>query len=68
MRWDDLSLSLLVFGVFANDHDFALAFDNLAFLAHGLYRRSYFHVSVPPVTCFSRLYGRGSGRKETSEP
>ena len=31
-------------GVFANDHDSALALDDLALLAHGLDRRSDFHI------------------------
>ena len=39
-----LTLSLLVLGIFANDHDSALALDDLALLAHGLDRRSDFHV------------------------
>ena len=40
-----LTLSLLVLGIFANDHDSALALDDLALLAHGLDRRSDFHDS-----------------------
>ena len=39
-----LTLSLLMFGVLADDHDFALALDDLALLAHGLDRRSDFHI------------------------
>ena len=39
-----LALSLLVLGVFANYHDFALALNDLAFLAHRLHGRSYFHL------------------------
>jgi hypothetical protein len=38
-----LTLSLLVLGVFANNHNFALALDDLALLAHGLDARSDFH-------------------------
>ena len=38
-----LSLSLLMLGVFADDHDFALALDDFALFAHGLYGRSDFH-------------------------
>ena len=39
-----LALSLLVFGIFGtNNHNFAITFDNLALVAHGLYRRFYFH-------------------------
>ena len=30
-------------GVFANYHDFALALNYFALLAHGLHGRSYFH-------------------------
>ena len=30
-------------GVFANNHDFALALDDFALLAHGLHGRSNFH-------------------------
>ena len=37
-------------GVFANDHDFALALDDLALFAHGLDGRSYFHNFLPPVS------------------
>jgi hypothetical protein len=33
-----------VLGVLADDHDFALALDDLALLAHGLHGRSYFHL------------------------
>ena len=39
-----LALSLLVLGVFANYHDFALALDDFALLAHRLHGRSYFHL------------------------
>ena len=39
-----LALSLLVLGVLANNHDFALALDDLALLAHRLHGRSYFHL------------------------
>ena len=38
-----LTLSLLMLGVFANYHDFALALNDFALLAHGLHGRSYFH-------------------------
>ena len=37
------ALSLLVLRIFANYHDFALALDYLALLAHGLHGRSDFH-------------------------
>ena len=39
-----LALSLLVLGVLANYHDFALALDDFALLAHRLHGRSYFHL------------------------
>ncbi len=39
-----LTLALLVLGVLADDHDFALALDDLALLAHGLHGRSDFHL------------------------
>jgi len=38
-----LALSLLVLGIFADYHDLALAADDFAFFAHGLYGRSDFH-------------------------
>ena len=38
-----LTLSLLVLGVLVDDHDFALALDDLALFAHGLHGRSDFH-------------------------
>ena len=39
-----LALTLLVLRVLADDHDFTLALDYLALLAHGLHGRSYFHL------------------------
>jgi hypothetical protein len=39
-----LALALLMLGVLADDHDFALALDDLALLAHGLHGRSDFHL------------------------
>ena len=39
-----LTLALLVLGVLADDHDFTLALDDLALLAHGLHGRSDFHL------------------------
>ena len=52
-RSKNLALTLLVLGVFANNHYAAMAFDNFALFAHGLHGRSYFHVVVPPfnTTC-----------------
>ena len=38
-----LTLALLVLGVLADDHDFAMALDDLALFAHGLDGRSDFH-------------------------
>ena len=40
------ALSLLVLGVLADDHDFALALNDLALFAHGLDGRSDFHLSA----------------------
>ena len=37
------ALTLLMLGVLANNHDFALALDDLALLAHGFHGRSDFH-------------------------
>ena len=39
-----LALALLMLGVFANDHDAALALDDLAFFANGLDGRTNFHL------------------------
>jgi hypothetical protein len=41
-----LTLTLLVLGVLADAHDFALALDDLALLAHGLDAGTYFHVYI----------------------
>ena len=38
------ALALFVLRVLANDHNFALALDDLALLAHGLNGRSDFHL------------------------
>ena len=38
-----LTLALLVLGVLADNHNAALALDDLALLAHGLHGRSNFH-------------------------
>ena len=38
-----LALTLLVLGVLADNHDFAVTLDYLALFAHGLYGRSDFH-------------------------
>ena len=39
-----LTLTLLALRVLADNHDFTLALDDLALLAHGLHGRSYFHL------------------------
>jgi hypothetical protein len=45
------ALTLLVIGIFrAYDHNLAVSFDDLAFVAHRFYGRTYFH-------CFSPLGG-----------
>ena len=41
-----LALLLLVLGIFANNHNAALALDNLALFADGFYGRSYFHCTA----------------------
>ena len=38
-----LTLTLLMLGVLADNHDFTLALDDLALFAHGLHGRSNFH-------------------------
>ena len=44
-----LALTLLVALILrANNHYFAVSFDNFAFIAHRLYRRSYFHFEILP--------------------
>lgn len=43
------ALSLFVSRVLTNDHDCPFSFDDFAFFANGLYRRSYFH------KCYSLL-------------
>ena len=54
-----LTLSLLMLGILANHHNAALALNDFALLAHGLYGRSYFHtvnlhIENVSLTCFSR--------------
>ena len=41
MDWS--ALALLMLGIFANNHHAALALDDLALFANGLYRRTDFH-------------------------
>ena len=60
------ALTLFVLGVFANNHNFALALDDLALLAHGLHGRSDFHfytsksVVSPKRDAHGRMRGRAS--------
>ena len=49
-----LTLALLVLGVLADNHDFALALDDLALLAHGLHAGTYFHVRSSCLTWNAR--------------
>jgi hypothetical protein len=49
-----LTLSLLVLGILTNHHNSALALNDLAFLAHGLNGRSYFHRFT---SCFAHVKG-----------
>ena len=42
----DSALLLLVLGILTNDHDAALALDDLALFADGLNGRSHFHVNT----------------------
>jgi hypothetical protein len=44
-----LALSLLVLGIFADNHYLALALDDFALFAHGFDGRSYFHLFKPPL-------------------
>jgi len=55
------ALLLLMLGVFADNHDAAFAFDDLAFLANGFHTRSYFHGGTPFAS-----YGRKSFSKRAS--
>ena len=41
-----LALLLLVLGILADDHDVALALDDLALFANGLYRRTNLHGEI----------------------
>ena len=41
-----LALLLLVLGILANNHNAALALDDLALFADGFYGRSYFHCTA----------------------
>ncbi|MPN20015.1 hypothetical protein SDC9_167391 [bioreactor metagenome] len=46
--------------VFTNYHDFALALNNLALLAHGLHGRSDFHVVYLLIACGLSTDGRAA--------
>jgi len=46
-----LSLALFVFWVLANNHHFAVAFDDFAFFTNRFYRRSNLHNSLSPLLC-----------------
>jgi hypothetical protein len=47
-RFDDGStLALFMLWILTNDANFTFALDDLALLAHRLYRRSYLHVNPP---------------------
>jgi hypothetical protein len=46
----ELTLTLFVFRVLADDHYTAFAFDNLAFFTNRLNGRSYFHLKLPPCS------------------
>ena len=48
LRKGGLALTLLMLGVFADNHDAALALDDLALFANGLHGRTDFHVGLPP--------------------
>ena len=50
-----LALLLLVLGILANDHDAALALDDLALFADRLDRRTNLHWVFPP--CIARRRG-----------
>ena len=45
-HWSISALLLLVLGILADDHDTALALDDLALLADGLNGRSHFHDDI----------------------
>ena len=47
-----LALLLLVLRVLADDHNLALAANDLALFADRLYRRSYLHDILPPSMCW----------------
>ena len=49
IREHELTLTLFVFWIFTDYSDRSFSFDDLAFFAHGLHGRSYFHVDKPPL-------------------
>jgi hypothetical protein len=54
-----LALTLLVARVLADYENLAMATNDLAFVAHLLYRRTYFHCSYLSVTCLTLLIYHG---------
>ena len=58
-----LALLLLVLRVLADNHNLALAADDLALLADRLYRRSYLHDILPPSKF---LVGWDTGKPATT--
>ena len=50
------ALTLLVLGVLADAHHFAVALDDLALLAHGLYAGTHFH-GIPSLLLGCGLLG-----------
>jgi len=53
-----LALLLLMLGILANDHYTALALDDLALFAHGLYGRSHFHDVASYLYPIGQLFER----------
>jgi hypothetical protein len=51
-----LALTLLVARILANHENLAVATNDLALVAHLLYRRTYFHCSYLSVTCLTLLF------------
>ena len=71
-----LALTLLVLGIFTDNHDLTLAFNDFALFADFLDRRSDFHLNYTSSKIFllfkviwiSMLCGPLSGRRETFRP
>ncbi len=49
------ALALLMLGILTNDANTAFSFNDLAFIADRLYRRSYLHVNPPFIMLDLRL-------------